>query len=989
MSYSTDNNFRWLNDKINNLVKSHYLLYVSRRHAQTANLARMGPKVGSRRIAPWGRPQQRTAAQRGAAVMTALFRISCAALYCICALAFIDSSGKYVFKPVNPIELATKSAESLGGIKSLTLPDLRFPEFSAQSLNVNIDTSVLESLKVAVSHLNVEEVRSALVDAGVDTQLIENGLGFVFENPLVIAPVLQVGLLAAVVSISQVKSVNDANSYGGDTSYVDKARAQIYATNGRYNPTDAQIFYGARPLQVISRSAEIFAVSAAFGSKLALDLAQDKLFDYDTELKRAEELCDILTNLGPAFIKIGQSLSVRTDLLRPAYVTGLTKLQDRVPPFPTDQALDIIARELGVPSAQAVFTDIMPESSPIAAASLGQVFKAKMRRGAGGEKVDVAVKVQRPGITDNISLDLHIIRSLAPVIKKVAGLESDLIQIVDSLGEGFVDELDYRREAENAGIFMESIADTPLKGVVFAPEVVDEASSQRVLTTLWVEGERLEESPKEEISKLCSIAMNTYLTMMLQSPILHADPHPGNLRRTPDGKLCIMDWGLVTSVSPDLQETYIEHIAHLVSKDYDEVPGDLVKLGFVGEGMEQVAQEQGVVDVLADVYGRWALGGGAAKVDVAGVISQLNGLTATFGNFFRLPPYFAYIARAFGVLEGIGLQANPDYAIVGECLPYIAQRLLTTSAGGDNSRSVAALESFLFGKEKASSNRVIDADRISLLVDGFNSYRAVSTEVATREAAAASMSMPPLPESAVGSAPHREPEEDEDYSIFRPRTDVRSVPVGVPTLSFASAASAGRELGPVHSERVRRVEEAADVVVSLLIDAGSEGESALGADMTDERGPRGQHATLQTLVLEETAKLLGAASRQQWAQLRQRSGRNGDGSRSNLGALVDPLGIFSKGRLVNPDSDDERILESASAIVEAIRASAPASTASSEAAGAGPLAALASELQSLSPTEAVQISSIIADKVWTRRGELLRIGGRFTRVLLQQARQRL
>jgi hypothetical protein len=142
-------------------------------------------------------------------------------------------------------------------------------------------------------------------------------------------------------------------------------------------------------------------------------------------------------------------------------------------------------------------------------------------------------------------------------------------------------------------------------------------------------------------------------------------------------------------------------------------------------------------------------------------------------------------------------------------------------------------------------------------------------------------------------------------------------------------------------------------------------------------------------VLEETAKLLGAASRQQWAQLRQRSGRNGDGSRSNLGALVDPLGIFSKGRLVNPDSDDERILESASAIVEAIRASAPASTASSEAAGAGPLATLASELQSLSPTEAVQISSIIADKVWTRRGELLRIGGRFTRVLLQQARQRL
>ena len=222
-----------------------------------------------------------------------------------------------------------------------------------------------------------------------------------------------------------------------------------------------------------------------------------------------------------------------------------------------------------------------------------------------------------------------------------------------------------------------------------------------MLTTRWVTGDRLEESPKEEIGKLCSIAMNTYLTMMLESPILHADPHPGNLRRTPEGKLCIMDWGLVTSVAPDLQQTYIEHIAHLVSKDYAEVPGDLVKLGFVAKGMEEAAMEQGVVEVLADVYGRWAMGGGAAKVDVANVISQLNGLTERFGNFFRLPPYFAYIARSFGVLEGIGLQSDPDYAIVGECLPYISQRLLTSTAhGGNTARTRAALRASFTAKTR-------------------------------------------------------------------------------------------------------------------------------------------------------------------------------------------------------------------------------------------------------------------------------------------------
>lgn len=252
-----------------------------------------------------------------------------------------------------------------------------------------------------------------------------------------------------------------------------------------------------------------------------------------------------------------------------------------------------------------------------------------------------------------------------------------------------------------------------------------------------------------------------------------------------------------------------------------------------------------------------------------------------------------------------------------------------------------------------------------------------------------------LPESISGGGdglgmkgPHEG--EEEDFSIFRPRPRPQ-IPIAAPALSLAGAgAGAGGGLAPVHSDRIRSVEEAADLVVTLLIDAGEEGEGGIEPGMA---GPHGQqHSTLQTLVLEETAKLLGAVSRQQWATLRQRSGRNAAGTRSNLGALVDPLGIFSQGRLVNPDSNDERVLESASAIVQAVRASSPppsAATGDVSSGGGGPLTALTSELQALSPAEAAQISSIIADKVWTRRRELVRIGGRFTRVLLQQARQRL
>jgi len=478
---------------------------------------------------------------------------------------------------------------------------------------------------------------------------------------------------------------------------------------GKYDPDAARAYFDSRPAEAAARAAEIGTLSAGFGLSLLQDYLKKEL---DTNAdRRAQELSVLLTRLGPTFIKVGQSLSIRTDLLSPAYVRGLRSLQDQVPAFPTSEAREILEEELGS-SVDEVFSEF--SSKPVAAASLGQVYKAKLR----SDGREVAVKVQRPDIVNQIALDMHLLREFAPWAKRTFNLNTDTVGTVDIWGAGFVDELDYISEARNGEFFEESVQTTPLSGVVFSPPVVEECTTGKVLTTEWVDGERLDKSSSEDVTILCSIAMNSYLTMMLETGVLHCDPHPGNLLRTPDGRLCILDWGMVTKLNSDLQITLIEHMAHLTSRDYDEIPKDLLLLGFIPESKKGLIKDSGIVEVLADIYGSWTDGGGAAAVDVNKVVAQLQDLTATRGNLFQIPPYFAYIAKSFSVLEGIGLSNDPKYSIVNECLPYVSKRLLTDKS----ERTGGALSTFIFGPTKTDADRIVDYERVEQLIDGFGSY---------------------------------------------------------------------------------------------------------------------------------------------------------------------------------------------------------------------------------------------------------------------------
>ena len=451
---------------------------------------------------------------------------------------------------------------------------------------------------------------------------------------------------------------------------------------GSYDAASARGYFLRRPLQLASRAVEIGVKSASFAGALLSDALSGESLDGPRGEERGIALTNLLVDLGPAFIKIGQSASVRSDLLPPQYVKALTSLQEDVPAFSSAEAREIIVAELGRDQAQALIAGL--SSEPIAAASLGQVYRGTY------EGQPVAVKVQRPSITERIALDMCLVREVVAPIACLFGAPGDIVGIADAWGAGLVDETDYLSEAKNAALFNEELAGSPLEGRVYAPAVVNATSSRRVLTTEWVEGERLDRTAAtDDVPRLASLAMNTYMNMMLETGTLHCDPHPGNLLRTPDGRLCVLDWGLVTTLDKELRLTLIEHVAHIVARDYAAIPADLVKLGFVPAGQEQAALSSGVVDLLTYTYSKRAEGGGFANFDVPALFDELQTLSADAGaSIFQIPPYFAYIAKAFATLEGIGLSADPRYSILNETLPYISRRLLSDPSP----RTAGALE---------------------------------------------------------------------------------------------------------------------------------------------------------------------------------------------------------------------------------------------------------------------------------------------------------
>ncbi|CAI7795538.1 unnamed protein product, partial [Closterium sp. NIES-54] len=465
-----------------------------------------------------------------------------------------------------------------------------------------------------------------------------------------------------------------------------------------YDPDLIATYWQKRPGAIFSRILQLLAVSGDFLTKVAADIVTKRL--KENEVKRAMELREIVTSLGPAYIKLGQALSIRPDILSPAAMVELQKLCDKVPSFDNDIAMALMEDELGLPPSE-VFSELSP--APIAAASLGQVYKGKLK--STGEAV--AVKVQRPYVLETVTIDLYIIRRLGLALRGIPQIATDVVGLVDEWAARFFEELDYVNEACNADLFAESMAkDLPQ---VVVPKPFMEYTSRRVLVTQWIDGEKLSQSTADDVGSLVNVGVICYLKQLLDTGLFHADPHPGNLIRTPDGKLCVLDFGLMTRITDTQKYGMIEAIAHLIHRDYPAIVEDFVLLDFIPEGVNL----NPIMPVLARVFDQALEGGGAKGINFQELAADLAQIT--FEYPFRIPPYFALIIRAIGVLEGIALVGDPEFAIVDAAYPYIAQRLLTDPSP----RLRAALRYTIYGR-----SGVFDADRFIDVMEAFETFAA-------------------------------------------------------------------------------------------------------------------------------------------------------------------------------------------------------------------------------------------------------------------------
>ncbi|KAA8521461.1 hypothetical protein F0562_012129 [Nyssa sinensis] len=440
---------------------------------------------------------------------------------------------------------------------------------------------------------------------------------------------------------------------------------------GTYSSKSVSMFYRFGPFLALYRAAII--------SFHVLKLTIWQFFVHDIK-KRSIKFRETLIRLGPFYVKLGQALSTRPDILPTVYCKELVKLQDQIPPFPTHIAIKSIESQLGVPISQ-IFADISTE--PIAAASLGQVYKAHLHSGE-----LVAVKVQRPGMSLMLTLDALLFHMIGGQLKRFAKARKDLLVAVNEMVRHMFEEIDYILEGQNAERFASLYACHPYNDQnsskvggnaveyektnrIKVPKIYWNLTRKAVLTMEWIDGIKLTDEIGLEQAflnhkELIDQGLYCSLRQLLEVGFFHADPHPGNLVATKEGSLAYFDFGMMGDIPHHYRVGLIQVLVHFVNRDSLGLANDFLSLGFIPEGADILS----VSDALQASFGD----GTRQSQDFQAIMSQLYDVMYEFN--FSLPPDYALVIRALGSLEGTAKVLDPDFKVVESAYPFIIGRLL-------------------------------------------------------------------------------------------------------------------------------------------------------------------------------------------------------------------------------------------------------------------------------------------------------------------------
>ena len=427
------------------------------------------------------------------------------------------------------------------------------------------------------------------------------------------------------------------------------------------------------------------------------------------KLSRAERVRMACEELGPTYIKLGQILSTRPDLVPVDFIKELSKLQDNVPSSPFSEVSKIIESELGAPPED-IFEFF--EKAPLASASIGQVYRATLKDGE-----EVAVKVQRPGIKKIIEVDLEIMLHLATLMERHIEEMSlhQPVKIVEEFAKTLEKEIDYTIEATN----MERIARNFLNDpTIYVPKVFRDTTTESILTTELVEGIKVSEIDRLEKAgldrKIITVrGADIVLKQIIKHGFFHADPHPGNIFVLPDNVICLLDFGMTGSVDQRTREDFSDLAESVVTRNESRATQVLLKLTYWDEDPDIRLLEKDVTDFM----GRH-LYKPLKDINIGKLLHNL--LELAFQHRLRIPPDIFLMLKAFSAVEGVGLMLDPDFDMIKQAEPFIKEvklaRLSPRRIRGDIFRLAIELFQFVqnFPKDILSITRLIKQQKLSL-----------------------------------------------------------------------------------------------------------------------------------------------------------------------------------------------------------------------------------------------------------------------------------